>query len=196
MRFCPTCNHQISEVDQFCSVCGTRLYVTTVSMDDKVKQSNLVTEIEESYELHPRFVFAYELLPSCFTTLFILILLFCVTTYVCNEYHYDRVWVIALFVVLFALKEFKVFFRKFKYRNIKYIITNLGIEYVQEGNSETHFYIPYEDITDVRIQRNFATYLFGYGHILVKNGATGIYLDYISEVDKVYTYIREHIKKR
>lgn len=152
-------------------------------------------EPEEIYELRPRFVFVYELLPSSLSTLLILIAIFAIGTYICNQYNYDRIWIVIIFAILFLLKEFKVFYRKFRYRNIKYVITDLGVEYVKEGNNGTHFYIPYEEVSDVRIQRNLATYLFGYGHILVKNKLSGIYLDYVSEVNQVYEYILSHTKR-
>ncbi len=183
MKYCAVCNNEIKNQDVYCSKCGIKL--------DEMTRDN-----EECYELKPRFVFVYELLPSSFSTLILLILIFLVASTFCRYYHYDPILVIALFLLLFAYKEFKIFYRKFRYRNVHYFITNKGIEYVKTGTREFHFTLPYSSITTVKIQRNLATYLFGYGHILVKDGETGIYLDYISEVDKVYQYILDHTKKR
>ena len=181
MKCCPACNHRVNKQDIYCSRCGIKL-----------EEPNE----EERYELYPRFVFVYELLPSSFSTIVILILIFLISSTFCKYYHYNTIWVIALFVLLFFYKEFKIFCRKFRYRNIHYVITNNGVEYICNSRNETRFFIPYSEMTSVKIQRNLATYLFGYGHILVKNGTTGIYLDYISEVDKVYQYILDHMKKR
>lgn len=195
-QYCSQCGKQLQTEDLFCSQCGT-----PVNSEVKEKRIMTVDEIEkteeqevvEEYTLRPRFVFVYELLPSCLTTVLLIVMVFIVGKLICDYYHYDTIWIVIAFVILFVLKEFKIFFRKFKYRGVKYIITNQKIEYHNVSTNE-HFSIDFKDVTDVRIRRTLATYLFGYGHILVLSGRTGIYLDYIAEVNQVYQYILDHMK--
>lgn len=216
MHFCSSCNNQLKEKDLFCSRCGTPRTSYQAELSCPYCNSSLDIEdlfcsrcgnlvqkvgseidngdtILEEYTLKPRFVFVYELLPSSFQTVIILVMLFIVCNMVSQYYHYDTKWILILFIILFAVKEFKIFFRKFKYRNIKYVITNSQIEYHNLSKNE-QLVLSYKDLTDVRIQKNLATYLFGYGHILVLSGRRGIYLDYIADVEKVYNYILDHMK--
>ncbi len=202
--YCSQCGLELQKEDLFCSQCGTPVKKQQSERSDvTTSRSMTINEIEktpekevvEEYTLRPRFVFVYELLPSSFQTVILLIMLFVVGKLLCDYYHYNTIWIVALFVVLFMLKEFKIFFRKFKYRGVKYIITNDRIEYHNVSTDE-HFSLSFKDVTDVKIRRTLATYLFGYGHILVLSGRRGIYLDYIAEVDQVYDYILDHVNTR
>lgn len=182
MMFCPVCSTRLGEEDTICPECGSHM-----------DYHHEIQEAEESFELRPRFVFIYELLPSGLQSAWILLLLFVVAILVRNYFHLQPATVIAFFALLLLLKDFQIFYRKFRYRNVKYIISNKGIEYSNMSKDVTYF-IPYENIIDIRIQRNLATMLFGYGHILVRDRDNGIYLDYIANVETVYDYIYEHMK--
>lgn len=182
MIFCPVCSTRLGAEDIVCPKCGSHM-----------SYSNDREEVEETFELHPRFVFIYELLPSSLQTVWMLLLLFIVSILTRNYFHLQPATVIAFFAFLFLLKDFKIFSRKFRYRNVKYIISNEGIEY-NNTSKGINYFIPYEKITNVQIQRNLATMLFGYGHILVRDRDNGIYLDYIADVEKVYDYIYDHMK--
>lgn len=149
-------------------------------------------EEDITYEIRPMFVFVYELLPHSFQTVWLLLILFAASYIATQYYHYSTKLIVVLFAILFILKDLKILYRKFKYRNVRYILDNTGIEYIDDSYKDRHFKLKYENIKEVLIQRNLATYLFGYGHILVKSGTTGIYLDYVAEVDKVYAYILKH----
>lgn len=182
MIFCPVCSTRLNEKDKICPECGSHIYF-----------DNDLFEEEESFELRPRFVFIYELLPSSLQTTWILFLTFVAAILIRDYFHLQPKVIIAFFILLLLLKDFQIFYRKFCYRNVKYIISNKGIEYSNMSKDITYF-IPYEDMVDVRIQRNLATMLFGYGHILVRNRDNGIYLDYIANVEQVYDYICQHVK--
>lgn len=182
MYFCPVCNKNLKANETNCGYCGSHLY-------DELETS----EAGEQYELKPRFVFVYELLPSSIQTIWLLIVLFIVSNLIREYFHLPTASVVALFAGLLLLKDLKIFYRKFKYRNVKYIISDHGIEYIKESSHPKRYFLPYEEVSAVLIEKNYATRLFGYGHILVKSGSTGIYLDYIADVDQVYQYIIQHI---
>lgn len=180
MKCCHKCSYESENDYKYCPLCGEKLKTI------KNKQET------ENFELRPRFVFVYELLPSSFSTWYMLILLF-ITCYIfCHQWNLESTYVIFLFLILFILKDIKVLFRQFKYRAVKYNISDLGIEYINDSKDQKLF-IPYEDIMQIRIKTNLATNLFGYGHILVMGRDNGIYLDYVSNVEKVYEYIKEHL---
>lgn len=185
MSFCPICNSRIQPEDTICTECGT-------SFNQAYSYSEV--PVEESFELRPRFVFVYELLPSSIKTVWMLCLLLVASIAVRDYFHLPPTTVVAFFAFLLLLKDFEIFSRKFRYRNVKYIISSEGIEYSNMSKNITYF-IPYDKIRDIKIQRNFATTLFGYGHILVKDRESGIYLDYIADVEKVYDYICEHMDR-
>lgn len=180
MKYCSKCASESEKKYNYCPACGAKL------------KNSKAKKITESFEVRPRFVFVYELLPSSFSTWYMLMLLFIVCYIFCQQFSFKSEYVVLLFVILLLLKDVKIFLRKYKYRGVRYNISDLGIEYIDDSKNQ-RFFLAYRDIMQVRIKTNLATKLFGYGHILVLGRENGIYLDYISEVEKVYEYIKKHL---
>ncbi len=158
---------------------------------------------KDTKTLRPRFIVAFEMLPSKLSTILLLVFIYGISIYCLTEfseellkYNINNYSLVYLTIILFVFKYVKILYRQIKYRNIFYNITDLGIEYYKEGSSIVSYFIGYEEMTEIKIQKNVMTYLFGYGHILVKSGNVGIYLDYIAGVENVYNYILENAKQR
>ncbi len=157
---------------------------------------------KETKTLRPRFIVFFEMLPSGLSTILLLLLIYGISIFCLNNYSEELLkysiesdFLLYLTIFLFVLKYLKVLLRQIKYRNVYYNITDLGVEYIKEDRNYSSFFIGYEEMTEVKIQRNLLTYVFGYGHILIKSGNVGIYLDYVASVEEVYDYILQNVKR-